>query len=317
MSDYRKRVRLLLAIDAFLAAAILLGLLFSPSSSDARATSFDLIESPDAITAIGIEGPETVQLARAGNSWIMNVPDGTLPADSARIDSFLKAVDSVAHLEPVARDKASWPVLGLEGQEVRRVTLKDAKGTVKRDFLLGNYAKSPGAVYVALADGSEAYSVASGMASYILGKRSSWLDLRAWTAPPAAESVQQLIVNGVFESAGGSVLKLAYTASRSGSGWVSDGIALDGARVEALVRALAALRGDDYAPAAEQAGQPVITVELKLGNGRSLNLAIEAKREDGRYPAQSSQRDRRMYLPSWSLTEILKPLDQLKAATGS
>lgn len=317
MTDYRTKLRVLIAADAFLVVLVVLGLLFSPGSSDARAASFDLLESAESIAEIGIEGTEAVQLFRSGSGWTMKAPDGTLPADGARVESFLRAVDSVTRLEPVAKDKASWPSLGLEGQSVRKVTLSDSKGVLKRGFLLGDYAPSPGSVYFALADGPEAYSVASGMASYILGKRSSWLDLRAWTAPPAAEAVQQLTVNGVFEGTGGSVQKLAYTATRSGSGWVSDGMALDTARVDALIRSLSALKGDDYAAAAEPAGPSVIGVELKLGNGRSLNLAIEARREDGRYPAASSQRDRRMYLPAWSLTEILKPLDQLRPAAGS
>jgi len=317
MTAYRTKLRILISVDAFLALVIALGLLFSPDSSDARATSFDLVESVEAVSTITIDGPDAVQLVRSGTNWNMKAPDGALPADSARIESFLKAADSVSRLEPVARDKSSWPVLGLSGPEARRVTLSDSGGAVKRDFLLGNYAPSPGTVYFALADGPEAYSVASGMASYILGKRNSWLDVRVWTAPPAPESVQQIIVNGVFEGTGGSVQSLAYTVTRSGSGWVSDGIALDGARVEAMVRALSALRGDDYAPAAESAGQAVVTVELKLGNGRALSLAVEGRREDGRYPARSSQRDRRIYLPSWSLAEVLKPLDQLKTAAGS
>ncbi len=317
MTSYQARLRILIGVDAFLAIAIVLGLLFSPGSSDARATSFDLLESAESVAIIDIEGPEAVQLVRSGSGWAMNAPDGTLPADSARIESFLNAVDSVSHREPVARDKASWTSLGLEGQSVRRVTLSNSSGKLQRAFLLGNYAPSPGSVYIALADSPEAYSVAAGMASYILGKRSSWLDLRAWTAPPAAESVQQIIVDGVYEGPDGSLQNLAYTATRSGSGWVSDGIALDGSRVDALVRALAALRGDDYASAAEPAGQAAVTIELKLGNGRSLNLVVEARQDDGRYPAVSSQRERRMYLPAWSLAEILKPLDQLKAAAGS
>ncbi len=317
MTSYQTRLRMLIGVDAFLAVAIVLGLIFSPGSSDERATSFDLLESAETVATIGIEGPDAVQLVRSGSGWAMNAPDGTLPADSARIESFLKAIDSVTHREPVAKDTTSWTTLGLEGQSVRRVTLSDSKGKLQRAFLLGKYAPSPGSVYIALADSPEAYSVAAGMASYILGKRSSWLDLKAWAAPPAAESVQQISVDGVYEGADGRVQKLAYTATRSGSGWVSDGIALDGSRVDALIRALAALRGDDYAPAAEPAGQSIVTIELKLGNGRSLNLAVEAKLDDGRYPAVSSQRERRMYLPAWSLTEILKPLDQLKVAAGS
>lgn len=317
MTDYRNKSRILIAVDAFLAIVIAFGLLFSPDSSDSRATSFDLLESVEEVSSITIEGPDAVQLVRSGSTWIMKASDGTLPADSARIESFLKAADSVSHLEPVAKDKASWPVLGLSGSESRRVTLADSKGVIRQDFLLGNYAPSPGTVYFALVDSPEAYSVASGMASYILGKRNSWLDVRVWTAPPATESVQQISVNGVFEGTGGSTQSLAYTVTRSGSGWVSDGIALDGARVEALIRAVSALKGDDYAPVTEPAGQTVVTVELKLGNGRSLSLAVEAKSEDGRHPALSSQRDRRLYLPSWSLTEVFKPLDQLKTAAGS
>lgn len=317
MSTYRNKLRIVIAIDTFLVVVILLGLLFSPGSANSRATSFNLIESVDSTVTIEIQGPDALKLVRGDGGWIMDSSDGMLPADSARIDSFLKAVDSVSHLEPVAKDKASWSDLGLEGAETRRVTLTDSKGAIMCDFLLGKYASSPDAVYFALADGPESYSVASGMASYVLGKRSSWLDLRMWTSPPSADSVQQLIVNGVSEGTDGIMQPLVYTVTRAGAGWVSDGIALDGAKMEALVRSLATLRGEDYASSTEPSGQVVTTVELRLGNGRSLSIALGEKGQDGRYPALSSQRNRRMYLPSWALTEVLKPLDQLKATVDS
>jgi len=317
MTDYLKRVKTLVIVDVALALLIVLGIVFSPRSSEARSARHDLLSSAGSVVSIKIGGPEKLELVRSGDAWSMVSADGAVPADRARIESFLKAVDSVVRLDPVAEDASSWAPLGLEGEQARRVTLTGENGAVLCDFVLGNYAQSPGAVYLALSDGAKAYSAESGMASYILGARTSWLDLRAWTTPPAVESVQEFSVRGSVEGEGGSVREFDYSVSRSGSGWVSGGTVLDNAKVEALLRAIAAVRGDDYAPATEPAGPAVVSMELRLGNGRSLNLAVEAKRGDGRYAASSSQRDRRLYVPAWSITEALRTLDELKAAPGS
>ncbi|MBU0927755.1 MAG: DUF4340 domain-containing protein [Spirochaetes bacterium] len=312
MTDYNRRFKTLLALDAFLALAIILGIALSPRSAEARSTRRDLLADASDVSAIRIEGPEVVELSKSGGSWTYLAPDGGLPADGARIEAFLKAVDSVERLEPVARDKSSWASLGLEGESARKVSLSDAKGSVVCEFTLGSYAQSSGSVYLAPEGGSQAYLASSGMASYALGDRSSWLDLRAWTAPPTVESVQEIAFEGGQASQDGVVESYDFTVSKSGSGWTAKGIALDPAKVEALVRALASIRGDDYAPASEAKAAQGVGVELRLGNGRSARLSIEERREDGRFAVASSQRERRLYVPAWALAEALKTLDELK-----
>ena len=257
---YEKKLRLLVIADAALVVLIALGIVFSPRSSESRATRRDLLKSAADVSSIRIEGAEKVELMRSGDGWAMTSPDGALPADGPRVEAFLKAVDAVSRLEPVAKDKKSWAKLGLDGESARHIVLSSASGTNLGDFILGNYASSPGAVYLALSSGPESYSAASGMVSYALGKRASWLDLRAWSSPPAVENVQEMSVRGSVAAKDGSARPLDYTVTRSGSGWASGDTILDNAKVESMIRALAALRGDDYAPAAETKGEPPVSV---------------------------------------------------------
>ena len=311
MSGFTGKLRALVILDAALAAAIALGLLFSPKASSNRVASHDLLADAAAVQSIRIDGAETVELVKAGSTWTVAGADGPLPADAARIASFTKAVDAVERLETVARDASSWKNFGLDGDSARSVAFLDAKGKTLCGFTLGNYSQAPGSVYLALARNPATYSADSGMASYILGKRSSWLDLRAWTSPPAAESVQGLTVRGSFERQDGSRVDADYAVTRSGAGWQAAGVALDASRVDAMIRSLSALRGEDYAPSAEAPAALALTVELRLGNGGSMNLSVETRRADGRYAAKSTQRDRRLYLPAWALSEAVKPLPDL------
>lgn len=310
MIDLSRRIRALLIVDAVLVLAIAAGLLLSPSSVSKRSAAFDLLKRADAVASISMNGTETVELTRSGDSWMLKDADGLLPADSGRVKSFIGAVDAVDGRELVARNKDAWAKLGLEGSQARHVQLGDADGAGLAEFTLGSYAKSPGTVYLSLPDGPAAYAVSSGMASYILGGRNTWLDLRVWSAPPAVEQVQELVVQGEIELKGLTVS--SYRVTRAKGSWESGGTALDTVKVEAAIRALANMRGSDYAPAAETAGTRTVSVELVLGNGSSLRLSIEAAREDGRFPASSSQRERRLYLPAWAVEEALKPLSAFR-----
>jgi hypothetical protein len=312
--EYRKKFIMLAGIDAALAAIVLLGIVTAPAASTARQARNDILKDAEAVASISIAGPEDLELVKGASGWTTGPSDGALPVEAARAEAFLKAVDAVTSLEPVAAGKDARRGLGLDGPEARRVTLRDSGGGILCDFTLGSYAPSPGAVYLSLGDGEASFLAASGMASYVLGKRSSWLDVKAWTSPPRAEDVQELSLKGAVPDSGGAPRSLDYTATRSGSGWVSGGVQLDPAKVEALIRALAAIRGDDYAPASEVPEPTMAAAELRLGNGRSLSLSVEPRRDDGRYPATSSQRGRRLYLPAWNLTEAFKGLDELRAA---
>lgn len=313
MMDYRNKVRALVGADTALALLIILGLVFSPRSAASRSTRRDLLADAAAVSAIAIRGTDSVELSRRGDAWMVSSPDGALPADGVRVEAFLKAVDSVAAMEKVASDESSLAELGLGADRGSRVTLSDDKGGILCDFTLGDYAASPGVVYIAPRGGTAAYSVQAGMASYVLGKRASWLDLRAWTAPPSVGDVQEIILRGRLSGDDGADRAFDYTATRKGDGWVAGGVELDAFKLEAMARALSALRGDDYAPASETAGATAVAVELRLGNGRSLRLVVEEKRADGRYAASSSQRDRRFYLPAWALDAALKTVEELQA----
>jgi len=293
MMGYRDKVRVSVGVDVALALLIALGLVFSPRSADSRSNRRDLLADAASVRTIAIRGTEDVEMSRTDDGWAMLSPDGALPADGSRVEAFLKAVDSVASMERVASDASSLAELGLGSGRGRRVTLSGDKGASLCDFTLGDYAASPGVVYIAPYGGTAAYSVSAAMASYVLGKRASWLDLKAWTAPPSVKDVQELYIRGRIAGDDGADRIFDYTASRKGAGWVSGDAELDAV------------------------GATAVAVEIRLSDGRSLRLDVEDRREDGRYAVASSQRDRRFYLPAWALNEALRTIDELKAADGS
>lgn len=317
MRDFQKKFRWLVGVNATLAVLIVLGMIFSPSSARARSTKHDLLAGAQSVVSIRIDGPESIQLVKSGSDWLLRAADGDLPADGPRVEAFLKAVDAVESMDPVAKDAASWPSLGLKGDTSRHVQLTDAKGVTIGDFIVGRYATAPNAVYIALAGSTEACSVNSGMASYVQGAHASWLDLKAWSTPPAVEAVQEVEVHGRVGSGDGQSTADSYTITRSGAGWISGSKTLDSQKVEAMIRAVAAIRGEDYMPLAAGHSAAATTIIMRLGNGRSLQLDIERPLTDGqavgRYPATSSQRSRRLILPAWALTEALRPLSELVA----
>jgi hypothetical protein len=311
MNGFQKKLRQLVGVNVALAVLILLGIVFSPASAKARSTKRDLLANAGVVATIRIDGPESIELVKSGTDWLLRSADGDLPADGPRVQAFMKAVDAVQRMDPVAKDSASWPSLGLKGEASRHVAMADSKGTTVCDFTVGRYATAPNAVYVAVAGSAEAFSVNSGMASYVQGPHASWLDLKAWLTPPAVEAVQEIELHGSVKTADGRLVSDSYTITRSGSGWKTGATVLDSQKVEAMIRAVAAIRGDDYMPQSAAPATTATSVVMRLGNGRSLQLDIEHPQADGRYPATSSQRTRRLYLPAWVLTEALKPLAEL------
>lgn len=311
MNEYAFRKKALIAINSVLAAMIALGILFSPSSESNRAARRDVLSSAEKAASIRILGSEAVSLKRSGAGWVLEDDGGVLPAESSRIEAFLQALDDIESLERVSVDSGSRASLGLDEATARVVEILDSRGLMLSHFLVGNYAQAPGEVYIAFPDEDEAYSVDSGIASYILGKRSSWLNLRVWSTAVSVDDIQSLEVAGVLDDGTGDTREISYSVVRSGREWKSGETVMDASAVEASLRAIAALRGDDYAPSAEPAGEPSLVVTLELASGEALRLDIEAKRADGKYPITSSQRSRRLYLPAWALTEAVKPLEAL------
>lgn len=314
MNGFQKRFRWLVGLDAALVVLILLGIVFSPTVAKARSTRRTLLSGTDAVASIHIDGVQSIQLVKSGTDWLLRGSDGDLPADAPRVQAFLKAVAAVRSMEPVAKDASSWQSLGLQGDASRHVRLLDAKGAALGDFIVGRYATSPNAVYVALAGSTEAFSASSGMGSYVQGARASWLDLKAWPTPPAVEAVQEVEIRGKVKASDGRFVSESYTVTRSGTGWKSGSTMLDAPRVEAMIRAIAAIRGEDYMPQSAPKAKAATSVIMRLGNGRTLQLDIEPGMADGRHPATSSQRPQRLLLPAWTLTEALKPLSELVPA---
>jgi len=317
MMDYAAKARALIALNAVLALALLLGAIGSTERRSSSAIKLSLGSGLERLAGISITAPDlSFELQKRGEAWLLSDAQGNLPADAGRVAGFISALSTLASAERVATSRASWPELGLGEDRASRLALKDFSGATLAELVVGDYTPSGSGAYAALAEGEEAWAMPAGAASYVKASINSWLDLRVFPIDTAVQDIQQIRIRGSLDLDEGGRRSLDYTLRRSASGWLLDSQALDPLRVDAMARSLASLRASQYAPiqASLAAGGERIWAELALGSGESLRIALGSREADGRFLASSSGRERSFYLTSWAAEEAFRPISELLAA---
>jgi hypothetical protein len=317
MMDYKTKLRALIALNAALVLALIIGALTAPERRSSSVMKISLASGLEGVSGIGISAPGfELTLQKRADSWLVADAEGSLPADSSRVDGLINALTAIASAERVAKNRASWTDLGLGEDRVSRLRLTDFSGKTRLELLVGDYTPSGSSAYAAFSDGQEAWALPAGAAAYVKASMNSWLDLRVFPTALSAQDIQQIRVRGGLELEDGGERRLDYTLRRSGAAWQFEGQALDPLRVDAMARSLVSLRAAQYAAGGDTlgAGAERIWAELALGNGEVLRLALGARGGDGRYLATSSGRERGFYLPGWAAEEAFKPLSALVPA---
>jgi hypothetical protein len=317
MMDYKTKLRALIALNAALALALVIGALTAPERRSSSVIKISLASGLEGVRGIGISSPGLeLRLQKRAESWLVADATGSLPADSSRVEGLVNALAALTSAERVASSRASWAELGLGEERAARLILTDFSGKTLLELLVGDYTPSGSGAYAAFADGQDAWALPAGAAAYIKAAMNSWLDLRVFPSAISTQDIQQIRVRGGLDLEDGGVRSLDYTLRRSGAGWVLDGQALDPLRVDAMARSLVSLRAAQYAAGGDALvpGAERIWAELALGSGEALRLALGARGEDGRYLASSSGRERGFYLPGWAVEEAFKPISALVPA---
>lgn len=307
MKVFDKKARVIAVVDIVLFLLVVLG--YTIFSGRAGTKKYEKVLLPEgrAPAKILFEGPSVIELDKRAEQWLLKDGDLDLPADSGRVNAFLKILSESQSMEAVAGSRASWSSLGLDGEAARSVSLFDETGYSLAYFVIGDYSVASGKLFVAFENG-DSYAMPGALASYVKGQRSSWLDLAPWTTLPRVDEVEEFFVRGQLDDGLGSYRSFDYTIQRKRQAWEANGIKLDTGKVEAVLRSFIAFRATDYA----KSNVPFLTklkTELRLGNGRSMELALGERLEGGQYLAASSHRTEAFYLPAWSVEETIQPLE--------
>ncbi len=312
--EYRTKLRIVVAIDAALALAVLAAFAFRGPAGGRAARDATIVDSGRvAVMHFRGGGAEDVTLLKTGEGWVLDAGGDEFPALARRVDAFLSLLDRDGRLEEVAGTLAARPSLGLGPDRARSVTFLDGSGLELATVLLGAWAPAGGSVYLAL-EGSDGTWLAPGtIASYAGGDASSWLDLAVFPAGIRLAEVQGFRVEGSVQT-GGAGSERGYSVARTADGWMetASGLALDPLRVESMLRALAGLQASAYQGGERVDGEATARIRIAMGDGSELELAAEAGLPDGGVPVRAGAR--RLVVPYYSLAEALRPLDALKPA---
>jgi len=310
----------LIVLSSVLAALLLLwaaGMVFSPENVAARSESAHLLVGKAAdVGSIVLKGSDgsAIELAKSGGAWFLVDGAAKLPVQTQRVTGFLDALGSVSRLTVVAKTKGSWAGFQLDDAQAKRASLKDSSGKVLADIYLGGYGPTGSEVYLRREGSELSYAADAAIASYVGYSRSTWLDLRILASVKEGDPQTLTFTSSIaLDGKGKPPLKLDYSLTRDGKGWKAGAAQIDAEAVNALVRSIIALQGEDYVSSAPpQAFAKVdARIALDLGNGGSKALEVGDSAGQDRFYARVAGNSLVFTLSSYSLKSVLKSLADL------
>lgn len=309
------KLLVLVGANAVLLMLILVHVALAASRMGSSSTLLDLYPQNSAVSRIRLQGPQSIELVRSGQNWLVERDGQIFPGDASRVEAFLEALRAVRRVERVAASKKSWDNLGLADAETIAVTLLGENGSVISDFLVGSFAAGTNMVYLAQSGSESAWRVPAGFASYARGSSHLWYDLRLFQGLVPAQA-QTLELRGRLQYPDGVAVQADYRLQRSQSGWIHPGrpdLLLDTAKVEAMLRAWAGARGQSFVTGTSKDFVADADLSVFLSDGTSLTLRLADGSEEGSFLAELDPSGKRLLVASWAVRESFKALEDLLA----
>jgi hypothetical protein len=314
---YEKKLIILSSVLVALLLIWAAGLVFSPERVAARSESARLIAGKASeVTSIVLKGSgaSSIELAKSGSGWVLVDGAARLPVQAQRVTSFLDALGAVSRLKVVATTKGSWAGFQLDEAQAKRASLKDASGKTLADIYVGGYGPTGSEVYLRREGSDLSYTADASIASYVGYGRSTWLDLRVLGSIKEAD-VQSLTLSSsiALDGKGKSPVKLDYSLTRDQKGWKAGAAQIDAEAVNALLRSILGLQGEDYvaAPQAEAFAKIDARISLELGAGTSKVLEVGSSAGQDRFYARIAGESLAFTVSTYNLKNVLKSLSDL------
>jgi hypothetical protein len=327
---YRTKLIALSSVLGALAVLFLASVVFSPENTWRRAAAGRLIASSGLsdVASVEIKAPASdIVLAASGGAWTIKSGDAIYPAQSGRVESFVKALLGASELIQVSKSKDNWAGFEVTDEAAKRVTVKNVKGAVVGDFLVGKQEPTARGIYVRMAGKDPVFQTPNSFGSYLQNEAKYWEYLRLLPEGLKIENVQSFEVkaNLSLDDTGSRKIGESYRLVRGkGEAWSAEGradISIDASKATTAVRNVLDFEAADFsAEKADQAGltAPSATVYLAIGNGNSYQINVGSRIKDSGKFYLSVSGGKYVYLAeSWMIENIVKTLDSVKATPAT
>jgi hypothetical protein len=325
--SFRRKVLILGMVIAVLAAAYVLGLVFSPARMGKREAETPLLpgfnrDQRNLAAVVELSTAEgSLKLFKKGESWVL--PGGRLeyPVSRSRIDALFDFLAEMKRTRIVTDNPDAWPDFEVGDAAPRRIRLLDEAGNILTDIIVGKAATGGGDDYVRRGDSSEVVLSNRSFEYYLNVEDKFWSYLRIFPEDLEGQSLMRISIDSEVLFADGTPGPLKYTLvldAEQQNLWRVAGqpqLPLDNAAVDLLANNLADLEGTEFAAAVDRAEagltDPAGQILLSSQDDRDFGLLIGGTTgEDQLYVAR--QDGVHIYKVSeWRLKGILKTGDDL------
>jgi hypothetical protein len=281
--EYKKRLTYILSLIGALAVIYIASFIFDPEIMGTRNSSYVWLDSKlagrTARIVIGREGDFTVEIVKKSNKWFVLNNGTEYPARQLRVEDFIGILTARRAWPIRSTSASSHEKLGIGTNAAARITLYGENSTLA-DLVLGSEDITGREIYIRKYGQNEVRSGENLFAAYISGPVTGWYNLRlipeSEDGKVAVDSVQRLSVYGP---------QATQVFSRKNRMWTVSGLDIadpDQASIDAYVREMLNLEGDDFVSVSDAPGYYENSLVLELGNGGIKTIRITEADESGR-----------------------------------
>jgi hypothetical protein len=328
--SFQRKVLILGVCIAVLAAAYVLGVVFSPARTGRREAEAPLIpgfnrQIREQVAEIRIAGEEgDVKVVKREDSWVLPGGDGDFPASGSRIDTFFYFLADLARRRVVTDNPEAWQEFQVHADASRRIQLLDPAGNELTEIIVGKTAAGGEDNYVRLGNSNEVVLSDRSFDYYLNVEEKFWAYLRIFPEDLEGQSIMRITVDSTLQIDGeDEVGELNYTlvlSSEQPAVWnVVDSPQgeLDNQKVDLLANNLADLEGTEFAhgvgPAEAGLENPAARILISTVDDRDFRLFIGGKAGDDQYYVTLENGAFIYKVSEWRVKGLLKDLEQLRA----
>ena len=294
---YKRKVTFLSALVAVLALIYTLILIFDRERRRDYVFAWldpGLTVMADRIEITGYGG--FIALNRRNNIWVFDAGDMEFPVRQSRVEDLFALLSRRAVYPLRATSPEAAERLLLTEDAAHRIVVRGGIGLPLLDLLVGGGDVLGREVFLRMAGRNQIHSGEGDFTFFTSLMPTAWYDLRLFR-PFNIDVVQQADI-GLPDGE-------AFTLRRSGAGWVMQGnenVSLDALRVEAWLRSVIEVQGDDFAPNAPEYADGIII--LRLGDGSTRVLEAGQISDEGEWLAVVSGSSLVYVLSDWNFDRI-------------
>ncbi|MGA2764030.1 MAG: DUF4340 domain-containing protein [Spirochaetia bacterium] len=314
--SFKARLAAVFGALAVLAAAFVLGSVFSPQRLEERRSGAPLISlgpspqisSVDVYTRAADAAPLLSLQRKGANLWEAAGGPATYPASADRVAALLQGLIGLRRGKLASSDPAKMADLGLEPETAHQVVLH-VEGKPEIALLIGKRAPSGDEEYVKVKGEPSAFLTRSSLGVLLSQERSYWYELHVLPDDVQAATVMSINVSG--SSVGAPFTLLRVPAGQSFE-WQIQGkkVSVNQMAATAMVDRVTRLEGIDFAqePAS---GSPSLQITVVALNGDRYILRVNQGPKDGKVFLTTSWSPWTYVVDSFTLSRTVFPLSDL------